>query len=126
MKVSALKVIYQYIEMCIPVLFTELRNYFCYVAAQPLINERLSFMSEFSILNGIPSFLLKSSLGSNTATCSRFSSNGSFLVVGYDDGYVRIWDADNGILVREQLLHESPVSDVEFQVNNGLFACQLS
>lgn len=102
----------------------KLRNPQCVcAAAQPLINERLSFTSEFSILNGVPSFILKADKGSNAVACCRFSSDGSLLVSGYEDGYVRIWDADNGKLVREQLLHESSVCDVEFEVKEYEICC---
>ncbi|GMH40807.1 hypothetical protein BSKO_08711 [Bryopsis sp. KO-2023] len=103
----------------------------------PLTPGPISFYDNFRIVNGVPAFLLEipqpASLSKtlpeevtveyseddpNGVTCCEFSSDGSRIVSGYQNGSVRVWNALRGVLEFEKLdLHPTHVTDVSFMGN---------
>jgi WD40 repeat protein len=56
-------------------------------------------------------------------TDARWSPDGRYLAVGYADGYIRIWDPDAGIVIRESGSHTFPLEGFAWSPNSDRVAC---
>jgi len=69
-------------------------------------------MDEFSLINGVPAFVLEakeeslSDDGKETKfTCYAFSDNGNLMAAGDDEGVVRVWRTDHFRLIKRYTIH---------------------
>lgn len=58
----------------------------------------------------------------NPAYCTVFDKSGCFLLTGADDYLVKIWDVENGVLVRTCRGHNAYITLIDVTPDNSLFA----